>query len=454
ATNVIYTDPIPSGTTFIPGSVTVNGVTQAGANPATGISIGSIAANSTTTVSFQVFVPSIPQTNPILNSGTTTYQYIPVPNQPAVSGTDTTNIVSTQVNNATVTMTKAVDKNFADIGDILTYTVSFTGTGNTNANNVIFTDVIPTGTTFVVNSVTIDGTTQVGANPANGVNIGSIPTGTTKNVSFQVVVNTIPASNVVFNGSSASYQYTVNPSQSPVTKNISSNLVSTQINNANVTLTKSTNKQFATIGETISYTILITNSGNTAATNVQLTDSLPNGTILTPGSVTLNGVLQNVDSLVFVPIGTIPGGATFTLSFQVTVINITTQNPIINNAFASYLYTVNPSLPPTSKTANSNSVTSTIRLANLHANKSVDKTFAEVGDVLTYTFALTNDGNVAANNVLLSDSIANGTAFVPNSVIVNSVTQPGVTPASINIGSINANTTITASFQVVITSIP
>lgn len=454
ATNVIYTDPIPSGTTFIPGSVTVNGVTQAGANPANGISIGSIAANSTTTISFQVLVPSIPQTNPILNSGTTTYQYIPVPNQPAVSGTDTTNIVSTQVNNATVTMVKAVDKNFADIGDTLTYTVSFTGTGNTNANNVIFTDVIPTGTTFVLNSLTIDGTTQVGANPANGVNIGSIPSGTTKNVTFQVVVNTIPVSNVVSNGSNASYQYTVNPIQSPVTKNISSNLVSTQINNANVTLTKSTNKQFATIGETIGYTILITNSGNTAANNVQLTDPLPNGTILTLGSVTLNGVLQNVDSLVALPIGTIPAGATFILSFQVTVINITSQNPILNNAFASYIYTVNPSLPPTSKTANSNSVTSTIRLANLHANKSVDKTFAEVGDVLTYTFALTNDGNVAANNVLLSDSIANGTSFVPNSVIVNGVTQPGITPASINIGSINANTTITASFQVVITSIP
>ncbi|OOR22429.1 beta strand repeat-containing protein [Bacillus cereus] len=454
ATNVIYTDPIPSGTTFIPGSVTVNGVTQTGVNPANGISVGTIAANSTATIAFQVTVPTIPQTNPILNSGTTTYQYVPIPNQPVVNGSDTTNTVSTQFNNATVTMAKAVDKNFADIGDTLTYTVSFVGTGNTTANNVIFTDIIPTGTTFVLNSLTIDGTTQVGANPANGVNIGSIPTGTTKNISFQVVVNTIPASNVVSNGSSASYQYTVNPSQSPVTKNISSNLVSTQINNANLTLTKSTNKQFATIGETISYTILITNSGNTAANNVQLTDPLPNGTILTLGSVTLNGVLQNVDSLVALPIGTIPGGATFTLSFQVTVINITAQNPIINNAFASYIYTVNPSLPPTSKTTNSNSVTSTIRLANLHAIKSVDKTFAEVGDVLTYTFALTNDGNVAANNVLLSDSIANGTSFVPNSVMINGVTQPGVTPASINIGSINAGTTITASFQVLITSIP
>ncbi|MGH0430098.1 DUF7507 domain-containing protein [Bacillus hominis] len=454
ATNVIYTDPIPSGTTFIPNSVTVNGVTQAGANPANGILIGSIAANSTATISFQVFVPSIPQTNPILNSGTTTYQYIPIPNQPAVNGSDATNTVSTQVNNATVTMAKAVDKNYADIGDTLTYTVSFVGTGNTSANNVIFTDIIPTGTTFVLNSLTIDGTTQVGANPANGVNIGAIATGTTKNVSFQVVVNTIPASNVVSNGSSASYQYTVNPSQSPVTKNISSNLVSTQINNANLSLTKSTNKQFATIGETISYTILISNSGNTPANNVQLTDPLPNGTILTPGTVTLNGVLQNVTSLIALPIGTIPGGATFTLSFQVTVINITSQNPIINNAFASYLYTVNPSLPPTSKTANSNSVSSTIRLANLHAIKSVDKTFAEVGDVLTYNFAVTNDGNVAANNVLLSDSIANGTSFVPNSVMINGVTQPGVTPASINIGSINAGTTITASFRVLITSIP
>ena len=175
---------------------------------------------------------------------------------------------------------------------------------------------------------------------------------------------------------------------------------------------------------------------------------------MTPGTVTLNGVLQNVNSLVALPIGTIPGGATFTLSFQVTVINITAQNPIINNAFASYLYTVNPSLPPNSKTANSNSVTSTIRLANLQATKSVDKTFAEVGDILTYTFSLTNNGNVTANNVLLSDSIANGTSFVPNSVIVNGVNQPGATPASINIGSINANTTITASFQVLITSVP
>ena len=70
---------------------------------------------------------------------------------------------------------------------------------------------------------------------------------------------------------------------------------------------------------------------------------------MTLGSVFLNGSLQNVNSLVAFSLGTVPAGATFTLSFQVTVINIPVQNPIINNAFASYLYTVNPALPATSK---------------------------------------------------------------------------------------------------------
>lgn len=454
ANNVIFIDSLPNGTSFIPGTVTIDNVPQTNANPAAGISLGTINNNASRTVTFQATVVSLPSQNPISNTANITFQYTPIAGGTTFNGLATSNSAGTQINLADINGTKSVNKIFTDIGETLTYSIALANIGNIAATNVLYTDPIPSGTTFIPGSVTVNGVTQAGANPANGISVGTIAANSTTTVSFQVVVNTIPASNVVSNGSSASYQYTVNPSQSPVTKNISSNLVSTQINNANLTLTKSTNKQFATIGETISYTILITNSGNTAATNVQLTDPLPNGTILTPSTVTLNGVLQNVDSLIALPIGTIPGGATVTLSFQATVINITAQNPIINNAFASYLYTVNPSLPPTSKTANSNSVTSTIRLANLHATKSVDKTFAEVGDVLTYTFALTNDGNVVANNVVLSDSIANGTAFVPNSVIVNGITQPGITPTSITIGSINAGTTITASFQVLITSIP
>ncbi|WP_249652508.1 hypothetical protein, partial [Lysinibacillus sp. D4A1_S13] len=69
ATNVIVTDPIPAGTTFIPNSVTSNGVSQANINPAGGIQVGTIIAGSITTVTFQVQVTSLPQKGVIRNIG-------------------------------------------------------------------------------------------------------------------------------------------------------------------------------------------------------------------------------------------------------------------------------------------------------------------------------------------------------------------------------------------------
>ncbi|WP_418928189.1 hypothetical protein, partial [Bacillus thuringiensis] len=41
-----FTDSIPAGTTFVPDSVTINGILQPGVNPENGIPIGTIPANS------------------------------------------------------------------------------------------------------------------------------------------------------------------------------------------------------------------------------------------------------------------------------------------------------------------------------------------------------------------------------------------------------------------------
>ena len=53
ANNVIITDTPPAGISFVPGSVTVNG-TSTTDNPATGINVGTIAANGNATITFQV----------------------------------------------------------------------------------------------------------------------------------------------------------------------------------------------------------------------------------------------------------------------------------------------------------------------------------------------------------------------------------------------------------------
>lgn len=43
--------------------------------------------------------------------------------------------------------------------------------GNVDAINIVFTDSIPAGTTFVPDSVTINGVLQPGLNPENGIPI-------------------------------------------------------------------------------------------------------------------------------------------------------------------------------------------------------------------------------------------------------------------------------------------
>ena len=55
-----------------------------------------------------------------------------------------------------------MDKAFATVNDVLTYTVTIQNTGNVLATNVIFQDPIPIGTTFIANSVTVDGFHNLG----------------------------------------------------------------------------------------------------------------------------------------------------------------------------------------------------------------------------------------------------------------------------------------------------
>ncbi|MGL5151117.1 MAG: DUF11 domain-containing protein [Clostridium sp.] len=78
--------------------------------------------------------------------------------------------------------------------------------------------------------------------------------------------------------------------------------------------------------------------------------------------------------------------------------------------------------------------------------------YADIGDTITYTIVLPNKGNVPATNVFFSDTIANGSIFVPNSVIVNGISKPGVDPVTgFNIGTILSNGAATITFKVLVT---
>jgi uncharacterized repeat protein (TIGR01451 family) len=74
ATGVVFNDPIPAGTSFVPSSVTVDGAPVAG-NPSTGISIGDIPSLASRVVRFQVIVNSVPSGGSVRNTSNWTYSY-------------------------------------------------------------------------------------------------------------------------------------------------------------------------------------------------------------------------------------------------------------------------------------------------------------------------------------------------------------------------------------------
>ncbi len=457
-TNLVIVDTIPSGTTFNSGTLQVNGTTVPSTNPSS-FNIPTppipMIPGEVITVTYKVTVNTIPSPNPIPNSATANYAFAPINGGTTVPNAVATNTVFTQINNGDITARKLVDKNFVQIGDIVTYTIPIANIGNTTTNNIVLIDTIPTGTTFVTDSLTIDGVTQAGISPApaTGASIGTIPAGTVSTISFKVLVNTIPSPNPFINNASFNYNFLVDPVTVTFRNSgVNTNSVSTKVNTAIVTEVKSVNKAFANINDILIYTVVLKNSGNTTATSVTFIDTIPNDTTFVSNSVTVNGV--TISGVTPDPpgftIGTIPSGTTVTVTFNVTVNTIPTPNPIPNTSTGDYSFTIDPSVPNGgSGNLNSNTVNTQINNASLgNIEKLVDKTFATCKDVLNYTILLPNNGNTTAFNVILKDTLPNGTTFVTNSVTVNGVTQTGANPSlGVTIPSIAPGATATLTFQ-------
>ena len=329
ANNVVFIDTIPTGTAFIPGSVVVNNVAQSSYDPSppNGINIGNIAPNSVATIMFDVIVnTSIPFSyNPVQNQGTFGYSFVPGPGVSTIVSSVATNLTTTTISFATLSSSKIVNKSYANIGDILTYTIPLTNNGTTIANNIIFIDTIPsTGITLVTNSFMQDGVIINGNPNPPGVTLpNSITSYQTSTITYQVLINSIPSPNPILNSASVNYDYTINPSL-PNGSNGSTytNIVSTQVNNANLeNISKSVDKDYATCGDILTYTITLPNNGNVNAFNVILKDTLPSGTILVNNSVTVNGVTlpSGTNPQAGITIGTIAAGSYSVVTFQVTI---------------------------------------------------------------------------------------------------------------------------------------
>lgn len=497
ALNVMFTDPFPPSTALVPNSFTINGIAQIGVDPSSPVNIGTIIASGSILLGLQVKVTGIPTppsfidtafmdykylvnnvtqngsstSNSVTTTGVNTPPTVPdynvttpinTPVSGTVVGTDadgnpltytlnsppsngtvvvnldgtwtyTPNLSFTGIDSFQVTVSdgkggtaistvtinvnapkfnpiKTADKTNAKAGDVVTYTVSLTNNGSVAANNVTFTDNIPVGTTFVPNSVFVNGSQQSGASPITGVLIGTIGVGTTINITFQATVNYQPTPPQYVDQANFAYVYQAQPGGTVLNGNAPSNKLSI-------------------------------NALNNPPT-------VPDYTVITPVNTSVGGTIVGSDvdpgDVLTYTLNTSPANGGVTVNTN----GNWTYTPNLN-FIGTDIFTVTVS-DGKGGTAIS-TVTVNVNAPMLDFKKTADKTNAKAGDIVTYSFTITNNGNVAATNIMFSDPIPTGTSFVANSFKIGVTSVPGADPAAgVNIGNLGASSSVTVSFQVLV----
>ena len=174
-------------------------------------------------------------------------------------------------------------------------------------------------------------------------------------------MTSIPTPNKLNNKAITTFNYVVNPNNLPSTNTTTTNTVTTTVQNDNVIAMKSVDVTHALPGQTLTYTITITNSGNITIEDLLATDIVPVDTTFVTGSVTINGINQpNANPENGIKLDNLVPNKAFIITFQVTISASTLQSAINNDADISYAVTIDPTEPPITVTKQTNIVTTTI----------------------------------------------------------------------------------------------
>ncbi|KEI75252.1 cell surface protein [Clostridium botulinum B2 128] len=300
------------------------------------------------------------------------------------------------------TPVKTISTPVANVGETVTYTVTLENTCTSPLTNVFFKDNIPNGLLFVAGSVIVNGVSEGSFDPNVGFTIPNILGGSTATITFDAVVNAVPTPNPALNTATINYSYT--PVEGGIENNftVDSNTVPLEVRAvvADVGVIKTGSPNPVMSGETLTYTIDVSNLGPGDAQNVVLTDTIPpeitGAEFSTDGGLTFSpwpgsfniGTLLNQETRTILIRGTVasvaPGFITNTAE-----VTSTTPDPNLSNNTSTSVIEVNESTEE----------------ADVGVFKSVGLNPVPAGEVVVFPIRVSNFGPADAQNIVLTDTI-------------------------------------------------
>lgn len=409
ATNVVVSDNVPPATSFVSASASQGTCSFSGGLVT--CNLGTVFSAGTATVTMVVTT----STSGTLSNTATVSATEPDPNTANNMATATTTVNAASAD-LSITKTDAVDPVVA--GDNVSYNLNVGNAGPQPATNVTVTDTLPSGVTFLAATPSQGSCVESGG--VVTCSLGSLAVSGTASINIAVKTSssgtltntaTVSASEGDPNGAnnSATATTTVNPKQ------------------ADLGITKSA-PATATVGDNITYSMVVSSSGPQPSSNAVMTDTLPAGTTFVSASTSL-GVCSESGGVVTCSIGPLAVGQSANVSIVVTV-----------NTTGAKTNTASVSGSDADPNGANNSASATTNVAggpsaDIRVQKSGPASVSP-NENITYSIVVKNDpsSTATATNVVMTDSIPTNTTFVSVSTSQGSCTS--TSPITCSIGSL------------------
>jgi uncharacterized repeat protein (TIGR01451 family) len=172
-------------------------------------------------------------------------------------------------------------------------------------------------------------------------------------------------------------------------------------------ITKTADKESVAIGGNVTYTMVITNNGNSTSKGVILTDDLPVGAKLVSSNISPS---QNANNRLTFDLGNLDKGSSKTVA--VTISPQATGDIEQDNKVQTIISTSRVTSRTFDPNVNNNtSIVSTSVVpisADLSLSGSISPNAGNLGDDVTYNLVVSNNGTAKATGVVLSDQLPSG----------------------------------------------